>query len=83
MRQAGLSILLVPIDTPGITVRPLWTIQNEPRAPERTTYGEPRTNEVFLDNVVVPASALLGEEGDGWDDDVIEEHFVSAGFAVG
>ncbi len=32
-RQAGLSILLVPIDTPGITVRPLWTIQNEPRAP--------------------------------------------------
>ena len=66
VRQAGLSILLVPIDTPGITVRPLWTIQNEPRAPERTTYGEPRTNEVFLDNVVVPASALLGEEGDGW-----------------
>lgn len=65
-RQAGLSILLVPIDTPGITVRPLWTIQNEPRAPTLTTYGEPRTNEVFLDNVVVPVSALLGEEGDGW-----------------
>ncbi len=65
-RQAGLSILLVPIDTPGITVRPLWTIQNEPRAPTLTTYGEPRTNEVFLDNVVVPASCLLGEEGDGW-----------------
>ena len=65
-RQAGLSILLVPIDTPGITVRPLWTIQNEPRAPTLTTYGEPRTNEVFLDNVVVPASCLLGREGDGW-----------------
>ncbi len=65
-RQAGLSILLVPIDTPGITVRPLWTIQNEPRAPTLTTYGEPRTNEVFLDNVVVPVSCLLGEEGDGW-----------------
>ena len=65
-RQAGLSILLVPIDTPGITVRPLWTIQNKPRAPTLTTYGEPRTNEVFLDNVVVPVSALLGAEGDGW-----------------
>lgn len=65
-RQAGLSILLVPIDAPGITVRPLWTIQNEPRAPTLTTYGEPRTNEVFLDNVVVPASCLLGQEGDGW-----------------
>jgi alkylation response protein AidB-like acyl-CoA dehydrogenase len=65
-RQAGLSILLVPIDTPGITVRPLWTIQNEPRAPTLTTYGEPRTNEVFFDNVEVPASCLLGEEGDGW-----------------
>ena len=65
-RQAGLSILLVPIDTPGITVRPLWTIQNEPRAPTLTTYGEPRTNEVFFDNVQVPASCLLGQEGDGW-----------------
>lgn len=65
-RQAGLSILLVPIDTKGITVRPLWTIQNLPRAPERTTYGEPRTNEVFFEDVVVPTSCLLGEEGDGW-----------------
>jgi 3-oxocholest-4-en-26-oyl-CoA dehydrogenase alpha subunit len=65
-RQAGLSILLVPISSPGITVRPLWTIQNEPRAPTLTTYGEPRTNEVFFDNVQVPVSCLLGKEGDGW-----------------
>jgi 3-oxocholest-4-en-26-oyl-CoA dehydrogenase alpha subunit len=65
-RQAGLSILLVPMNTKGITVRPLWTIQNEPRAPVGTTYGEPRTNEVFFDNVEVPASCLLGAEGDGW-----------------
>ena len=65
-RQAGLSILLVPMDTPGITVRPLWTIQNAPRAPIHTTYGEPRTNEVFFDDVEVPADCLLGEEGDGW-----------------
>ena len=65
-RQAGLSILLVPIDLPGITVRPLWTIQNKPRAPTLTTYGEPRTNEVFFDDVQVPVSCLLGQEGDGW-----------------
>jgi alkylation response protein AidB-like acyl-CoA dehydrogenase len=65
-RQAGLSVLLVPMDTPGITVRPLWTIQNDPKAPPNTTYGEARTNEVFFDNVEVPASSLLGEEGDGW-----------------
>ncbi|MGF6637313.1 acyl-CoA dehydrogenase family protein [Paraburkholderia sp. MM6662-R1] len=65
-RQAGLSVFLVPMNTPGITVRPLWTIQNDPKAPPNTTYGESRTNEVFFDDVEVPASCLLGEEGDGW-----------------
>jgi alkylation response protein AidB-like acyl-CoA dehydrogenase len=65
-RQAGLSVLLVPMDTPGITVRPLWTIQHDPKAPTKTTYGEIRTNEVFFDNVEAPVSCLLGEEGDGW-----------------
>lgn len=59
-------MLLVPMNTPGITVRPLWTIQNSPRAPRGTTYGEPRTNEVFFDDVRVPVSALLGTENDGW-----------------
>ena len=65
-RQAGLSVLLVPMNTPGITVRALWTVQSDPPAPVNTTYGEIRTNEVFFDNVEVPASCLLGEEGDGW-----------------
>ena len=65
-RHAGLSVLLVPMNLPGITVRPLWTIQHNPRAPSTTTYAEPRTNEVFFENVEVPASSLLGEEGDGW-----------------
>lgn len=65
-RHAGLSVLLVPMDLPGITVRPLWTLQHEPRSPATATYAEPRTNEVFLDNVEVPVSALLGAEGDGW-----------------
>lgn len=66
-RSRGLSILLVPMNAPGLTVRPLWTVQNNPKAPFGTTYGEERTNEVFLDNVEVPASCLLGEEGGGWD----------------
>jgi len=66
-RHRGLSILLVPMNLPGITVRPLWTIQNDPTAPFGTTYGEERTNEVFFDDVEVPASCLLGEEGAGWD----------------
>jgi alkylation response protein AidB-like acyl-CoA dehydrogenase len=65
-RQKGLSILIVPMETPGISVRPLVTIQNEPRAPMRTTYGDPLTNEVFFDDVQVPVSCLLGEENDGW-----------------
>lgn len=65
-RHQGLSILLVPMDTPGITVRPLYTIQNEPEAPPGTTYGESRTNEVFFEDVEVPTSTLLGEEGQGW-----------------
>ena len=65
-RHAGLSILLVPMDTPGITIRPLLTIQNEPGGPPGTTYGEERTNEVFFDDVRVPVACLLGDEGDGW-----------------
>jgi 3-oxocholest-4-en-26-oyl-CoA dehydrogenase alpha subunit len=65
-RHDGISILLVPMDTPGITVRPLWTIQADPPAPPGTTYGNHRTNEVFFEDVRVPVSCLLGEENKGW-----------------
>ncbi len=65
-RNAGISIFLIPMDTPGITVRPLWSIQNEPRAPKGTTYGTPRTNETFFEDVRVPASSILGEVNNGW-----------------
>jgi alkylation response protein AidB-like acyl-CoA dehydrogenase len=65
-RHRGISIFLVPMDTPGITVRPLWTLQNDPIAPPRTTYGESRTNETYFEDVRVPASCLLGEENKGW-----------------
>lgn len=65
-RHKGISIFLVPMETPGITVRPLWTIQNDPPAPRRTTYGDRRTNEVFFEDVHIPASCMLGEENAGW-----------------
>jgi alkylation response protein AidB-like acyl-CoA dehydrogenase len=65
-KHKGISIFLVPMDTPGITVRPLWTIQNDPPAPIGTTYGQRRTNEVFLEDVQVSASCMLGEENTGW-----------------
>jgi len=65
-KHRGISIFLFPMDTPGITVRPLWTMQNDPRAPLGTTYGTPRTNETFFEDVRVPASCLLGQENEGW-----------------
>jgi alkylation response protein AidB-like acyl-CoA dehydrogenase len=65
-KHQGISIFLVPMDAPGLTVRPLWTIQNDPRAPLGTTYGAARTNETFFDDVRVPVSARLGEENQGW-----------------
>jgi len=65
-RHDGISIFIFPMDTPGLSVRPLWTIQNEPTAPTNTTYGASRTNEVFFDDVRVDKSCLLGEENKGW-----------------
>jgi alkylation response protein AidB-like acyl-CoA dehydrogenase len=65
-KHQGISIFLVPMDAPGLTVRPLWTIQNDPRAPLGTTYGAYRTNETFFDDVRVPKTTLLGEENQGW-----------------
>jgi alkylation response protein AidB-like acyl-CoA dehydrogenase len=53
-KHQGLSLFLVPMDTPGITVNPLWTL----------TGG--RTNEVFLEDVRVPRTTLLGEKNRGW-----------------
>ncbi|MDA1100231.1 MAG: acyl-CoA dehydrogenase family protein [Proteobacteria bacterium] len=53
-KHEGISIFLVPMDTPGITVRPLWTLPGG------------RTNEVFFDNVRVAKDTLLGEKNGGW-----------------
>ena len=54
--KGGISIFLLPMTTPGIIVRQIPSI-----------IGEGDIHEVFFDNVEVPASALLGEEGQAWD----------------
>jgi alkylation response protein AidB-like acyl-CoA dehydrogenase len=53
--QEGISFLLIDMNTPGITVRPIISIDEG--------HG---VNEVFLDNVRVPADNLIGKEGKGW-----------------
>lgn len=55
-RHEGLSQFLVDMNSPGITVRPIVDMTGES--------GE--YNEVFFDDVIVPADRLLGREGDGW-----------------
>lgn len=67
-RQAGTSQLLIDMSTPGITVRPIYDIA-----------GEHHLNEVHFDNVLVPASALLGKEGDGWNQVMGELAFERSG----
>ena len=56
-RHKGISVLLVDMDTPGITVRPL---------PHITQPEQPDLNEVFFSDVVVPRENLLGELNNGW-----------------
>ena len=56
-KHKGISILLVDMDTPGITVRPL---------PEIVHPDHPDLNEVFFDSVRVPADRLVGQLGTGW-----------------
>ncbi len=56
-KHKGISIVLVPMDTPGITVRPL---------PEIIRPEHPDLNEVFFSDVAVPAENLVGELNNGW-----------------
>src|SRR5438093_13776837 len=53
-RHEGLSMILVPHDAEGFTITPIKTLGGE------------ETNELHLDDVRVPESALLGTEGNGW-----------------
>ncbi len=53
-KHKGISVIIVPIDSPGITVHPLWT------------WGEVRTNQVFFEDVRVPKGNLIGDVNQGW-----------------
>ena len=54
-QQAGISFLLIDMKTPGITVRPIIMID-----------GEHEINEVWFEDVMVPAENRVGEENKGW-----------------
>jgi alkylation response protein AidB-like acyl-CoA dehydrogenase len=54
-KQAGISFLLMDMNTPGITLRPIKLID-----------GSVEVNEVFFEDVRVPADQLVGEENQGW-----------------
>jgi len=53
-KHHGLSNFIVPIDAPGVTIRSLRTM------------GSERSNEVFFEDVRIPAGNLVGEENQGW-----------------
>jgi len=54
-KHHGISILIVDMKSPGVTVNPILNY-----------YGRHHFNEVFFDNVRVPSSNLVGEENKGW-----------------
>jgi alkylation response protein AidB-like acyl-CoA dehydrogenase len=54
-RHHGLSYLLVPLDAPGVTIRPIKALN-----------GKQAFAEVFFDDVKVPLDHRIGEEGQGW-----------------
>lgn len=53
-RHRGISLMIVDLKSPGITISPLWTVEGL------------RTNEVFYDNVRVPKENLVGEKNRGF-----------------
>ena len=55
-KQLGISFLLIDMTTPGVSVRPIQTID-----------GGLEVNEVWFDEVRVPVENLVGEENKGWD----------------
>jgi acyl-CoA dehydrogenase len=54
-KHEGISFLLIDMQTPGITIRPI-----------RSVSGDHEVNQVFFDDVRVPLDARVGEEGQGW-----------------
>jgi alkylation response protein AidB-like acyl-CoA dehydrogenase len=59
IRQKGITFLLLEMNTPGISIVPLPTLDGPPE-------GDQEINQVFFENVRVPISNRIGEEGQGW-----------------
>ena len=59
IREKGISFLLLEMNTPGITIVPLPTLDGPPE-------GDQEINQVFFENVRVPVANRIGEEGQGW-----------------
>jgi len=57
-KHAGISYLLLPMDTPGIEVQPLRTMSG--------SLGENSFNQVFFTDVRVPKANIVGKRGEGW-----------------
>ncbi|MCB1003367.1 MAG: acyl-CoA dehydrogenase, partial [Acidimicrobiales bacterium] len=53
-KHGGITLFLVPLDQPGITIKGMWTM------------GDERTNEVFIDDVFVHDDYVVGEVGKGF-----------------
>lgn len=53
-KHRGITLMLIPLDQPGVTIRSIWTM------------GDERTNEVFIDDVFVPDDYVVGEVGKGF-----------------
>ncbi len=53
-KHKGITLMLVPLDQPGIEIRGIWTM------------GDERTNEVFIEDVFVPDDYVVGEVGKGF-----------------
>ncbi|MEE2677081.1 MAG: acyl-CoA dehydrogenase family protein [Myxococcota bacterium] len=57
-KHAGISYVLVPMDTPGIEIQPLRTMSGD--------IGENSFNQVFFNDVRVPQANVVGKRGEGW-----------------
>ena len=53
-KHKGITLMLVPLDQPGVTIRAIWTM------------GDERTNEVFIEDVFVPDEYVVGEVNSGF-----------------
>jgi alkylation response protein AidB-like acyl-CoA dehydrogenase len=53
-KHRGITLMLVPLDQPGVTIHPIWTM------------GDERTNEVFIEDVFVPDEYVVGEVNRGF-----------------